>query len=237
MKIYWYNNGGDVQRMKKLVSLCIMLVFFAGGCGVSNDNHSGSTKDDTEKMKQTRIDSKGQTAATADSPPDSGTSGANTQEQAAAGSDDSTDPIADAKKLFIMQKQAQQQEANDLEARHQEILKQGNIFDVTSLKEMVYLFDHTKYFTIIFYDNSCFERTQQSYNMIHNQDAFIKRIPDMIFADVLVTESPDLVKQFKINQTPFTVLVNKGRAVAGSPGFYSNDGLEKFMRKYLDITN
>lgn len=129
----------------------------------------------------------------------------------------------------------QDTELEPLEVRHEAIATQGPIFTVKNQEELMLLMGNTKYLNITFYDNYCFANTQQSYNMVQNQPELLKRIPDMIFVNVHIEQFPEIAKYYQVDATPFTVLINKGNAVAGSPGYYTVDGLEKLMREHLDI--
>jgi hypothetical protein len=120
-----------------------------------------------------------------------------------------------------------------LKVRHNAIASQGPIFDVESIDELNLLMSNTKYLNITFYDNYCFANTQQSYNMVHNQPELLKQIPDMIFANVHIEQFPDLAKQYQVSATPFTVLVDNGQAVVGSPGYYDTNGLVQLMEEHL----
>ncbi|WP_182102496.1 YbbN family protein [Niallia taxi] len=129
----------------------------------------------------------------------------------------------------------QDPELEPLEVRHEAFVSQGPIFEVKTQQELMLLMGNTKYLNITFYDNYCFAQTQQSYNMVHNQPELLKRIPDMIFVNVHIEQFPEIAKYYQVDSTPFTVLINKGNAVVGTPGYYTVDGLEKFMREHLDI--
>ncbi|GAM16250.1 thioredoxin family protein [Mesobacillus selenatarsenatis] len=137
------------------------------------------------------------------------------------------------KKIDVQKQESPQ--AISIEQRHQEILKQGNIYKIRNMEDLNMLAANTKYLTMTFYDNSCFANTQPSYNMIQNQPEMKKRVPDMIFVNIPIEQFPDLAKKFQVNTTPYTILIDQGQPVAGSPGYYDSEGLEKFMREFLPL--
>ncbi|WP_102264458.1 thioredoxin family protein [Mesobacillus jeotgali] len=142
--------------------------------------------------------------------------------------------IEEEQKKIDVQKQESPQ-AISIEQRHQEILKQGNIYKIRNMEDLNMLAANTRYLTMTFFDNSCFANTQPSYNMIQNQPEMKKRVPDMIFVNIPIEQFPDLAKKFQVNTTPYTILIDQGQPVAGSPGYYDSEGLEKFMREFLPL--